>query len=70
VLRVALKGHPSPPTGGTLSAEEAHGRKLFSGCWPPPEYGQNMDTKQMGNLGLTTREVDAIVAYMRAMTDQ
>jgi hypothetical protein len=29
-----------------------------------------MDTKQMGNLGLTTREVDAIVAYMRAMTDQ
>ena len=40
------------------------------GCWPAPEYGQNMDTKQMGNLGLTRTEVEAIVAYMRAMTDQ
>jgi cytochrome c peroxidase len=39
------------------------------GCWPAPEYPQNMDTKQMGNLGLTRAEVDAIVAYMAAMTD-
>jgi cytochrome c peroxidase len=40
------------------------------GCWPAPEYPQNMDTRQMGNLGLTRAEVDAIVAYMSAMTDQ
>jgi cytochrome c1 len=40
-----------------------------AGCWPPAEYGDNLDTKNMGNLGLTDAEVDAIVAYMMAMTD-
>jgi cytochrome c peroxidase len=39
-----------------------------AGCWPPPEYGDNLDTNNMGNLGLTDHEVDAIVAYMEAMT--
>jgi cytochrome c peroxidase len=39
------------------------------GCWPPAEYPQNLDTKNMGKLGLTKTEVEAIVAYMRAMTD-
>jgi cytochrome c peroxidase len=60
-LDASQYGHFDPDGSGPLTA---------AGCWPPPEYGQNMDTKQMGNLGLTTREVDAIVAYMRAMTDQ
>jgi cytochrome c peroxidase len=40
-----------------------------AGCWPPAEYPQNLDTKNMGKLGLTRAEVEAIVAYMRAMTD-
>jgi cytochrome c peroxidase len=40
------------------------------GCWPPPEYAENMDTKQMGDLGLSDAEVDAIVAFMEATTDQ
>ena len=38
-------------------------------CWPAPEFGQNLDTKNMGNLGLTDAEVNAIVAYITAMTD-
>jgi cytochrome c peroxidase len=41
-----------------------------AGCWPPPEHGANLDTKNMGKLGLTKTEVEAIVAYMRAMSDQ
>ena len=40
------------------------------GCWPPPEYAENLDTKNMGNLGLTRGEVDAIIAFMEALTDQ
>ena len=40
------------------------------GCWPPPEYPENLDTKNMGNLGLTAEQVDAIVAFMEALTDQ
>jgi cytochrome c peroxidase len=39
------------------------------GCWPAPEYPLNLDTKNMGKLGLTRVEVDAIVAFMRALTD-
>jgi cytochrome c peroxidase len=41
-----------------------------AGCWPAPEYAQNMDTKQMGALGLTEAQVNAIVAYLRAMADR
>jgi cytochrome c peroxidase len=41
-----------------------------SGCWPAAEYGANLDTKNMGKLGLTKAEVEAVVAYMKAMTDQ
>jgi cytochrome c peroxidase len=40
-----------------------------AGCWPPPEHRTNLDTKQMGKLGLSQVEVEAIVAYMKAMTD-
>jgi len=40
-----------------------------AGCWPPPEYPNGMDTRQMGNLGLTPSEVDSIVEYLMAMTD-
>jgi cytochrome c peroxidase len=39
------------------------------GCWPPPEFGANLDTKQMGKLGLDPTQVRAIVAYLCAMTD-
>jgi cytochrome c peroxidase len=40
-----------------------------AGCWPRAEHPDNLDTRNMGNLGLTSDEVDAIVAYMKAMTD-
>jgi cytochrome c peroxidase len=40
------------------------------GCWPPPEYPENLDTKRMGDLALTDHEVDALVAFMEAQTDQ
>lgn len=40
------------------------------GCWPPPEHPENLDTKNMGNLGLTSEEVNAIVAFMEALSDQ
>lgn len=39
-------------------------------CWPAPEYPENLDTKNMGNLGLTPEQVDAIVAFMEALTDR
>jgi cytochrome c peroxidase len=41
-----------------------------AGCWPPPEFGQNLDTKNMGKLGLTRDEVLLIVEYLEAMSDR
>lgn len=39
------------------------------GCWPAPEYPENLDTRNMGNLGLSADEVADIVAYLEALTD-
>ena len=41
-----------------------------AGCWPPAETPENLDTKQMGALGLTEAQVDAIVAFMQALRDR
>ena len=38
-------------------------------CWPAPESTQNMNTSKVGNLGLTDAEEDAIVAFMRTLSD-
>lgn len=37
--------------------------------WGPPEVAANVNTDELGNLGLTTEEVDAIVAFMETLTD-
>lgn len=37
-------------------------------CWPPPEVSKNLD-KTVGNLGLTDKEEDQIVAFMKTLTD-
>jgi cytochrome c peroxidase len=39
-------------------------------CWPAPESTVNMNTRFMGNLGLTEAEEDAIVSFMKTLTDQ
>jgi cytochrome c peroxidase len=60
-LHPSQYGSYDPDGAGPLTA---------AGCWPAPEYAQNMDTKQMGALGLTEAQVNAIVAYLRAMSDR
>jgi cytochrome c peroxidase len=37
-------------------------------CWPSPEISQNLNTT-IGRLGLTDKEEDQIVAFMRTLTD-
>jgi len=37
--------------------------------WPPPEVPENVNTEEMGNLGLTGQEEDDIVAFMGTLTD-
>lgn len=40
-----------------------------TGCWPAPESTDNMNKSKTGNLGLTDREEDALVAFMQTLTD-
>jgi cytochrome c peroxidase len=44
----------------------AIGEKLI--CWPLPEVPQNVD-KTIGNLGLTNKEEDQLVAFLKTLTD-
>jgi cytochrome c peroxidase len=37
--------------------------------WPPPEVPLNVNTDELGNLGLTADEEAAIVAFMKALSD-
>jgi cytochrome c peroxidase len=39
-------------------------------AWPDPEVPDNMNVEELGNLGLTAEEEDAIVAFLKTLTDR
>jgi len=44
-------------------------RDISGANWPPPEVSANVNTEELGNLGLTDNEEDAIVAFMKTLSD-
>jgi len=38
-------------------------------CWPKPEVTENMNTEELGDLKLTAGEEQALVAFMKTLTD-
>ena len=38
-------------------------------CWPVPEVEANVNRNELGNLGLTPEEEDAIVAFLKTLSD-
>jgi cytochrome c peroxidase len=38
-------------------------------CWPEPEISENINTDELGDLGLTEEEELAIVDFMRTLSD-
>jgi len=38
-------------------------------CWPEPEVSSNLNKEELGNLGLTEDEENAIVAFMKTLSD-
>lgn len=50
-------------------AEAAEAKALGQGCWPAPEVAENVNTEELGKLGLTDQEVDDIVAFMATLSD-
>ncbi|MFC1650490.1 cytochrome-c peroxidase, partial [Candidatus Latescibacterota bacterium] len=39
------------------------------GPWPAPEVPENINRNELGNLGLTTQEVDDIVEFLKTLSD-
>jgi len=42
---------------------------LAMGCWPVPEVEENVNTDELGNLHMSGAQEDAIVAFLRTLTD-
>lgn len=42
---------------------------LAQDCWPEPEIPENVNTKELGDLKLSDKEEDAIVSFMRTLSD-
>jgi cytochrome c peroxidase len=38
-------------------------------CWPEPEVASNLNREELGNLGLTAQEEEAIVAFLGTLSD-
>ena len=37
--------------------------------WPPPEYPDTVNTDELGNLGLSDNDEDALVEFMKTLSD-
>jgi cytochrome c peroxidase len=42
---------------------------VAANCWPKPEVSANLNTAELGNLGLTRAEEEAIVAFLKTLDD-
>ncbi len=38
-------------------------------CWPPPEVAENVNREELGDLGLSSADEAAIVAFLRTLSD-
>jgi cytochrome c peroxidase len=54
-----------PVCPGAYTEAEA----LAANCWPAPEVAANVNTAELGDLGLTPAEEAAIVAFMKTLSD-
>lgn len=55
-----------PACAGQVTEADALARR----CWPGPEIGRNLNTDELGRLGLSDQEVDDIVAFLHTLDDQ
>jgi cytochrome c peroxidase len=54
-----------PACRGPLTEQDA----LARNCWPAPEVAANVNTEELGNLGLTPAEEHALVVFMATLSD-
>jgi len=53
----------------TCPGDYSEAQALAANCWPVPEVAQNVNTAELGDLGLTGDEENAIVAFLKALSD-
>ncbi|WP_293369942.1 cytochrome c peroxidase [Phenylobacterium sp.] len=56
-------------TRDTLRRCQPHDPGEGTTCWPAPESTRNLDTTELGKLGLTDAQEDDIVAFLKTLTD-
>jgi len=52
---------------GTCAADFAG--EMGETCWPAPEVAENVNTDELGDLGLSEEEEDALVAFLGTLSD-
>lgn len=45
-------------------------RDIAGENWPPPEIKENVNTEELGDLGLTEEEEDLVVEFMKTLSDK
>lgn len=53
----------------TCPGDYTEAQALAANCWPAPEVAANVNTAELGDLGLTYEEERAIVAYLETLSD-
>jgi cytochrome c peroxidase len=53
----------------TCPGDYTEAEALAANCWPAPEVPMNVNTAELGNLGLTYAEEQAIVAFLKTLSD-
>ena len=56
---------PRRPCPGDYTEAQA----LAADCWPAREVAQNVNTAELGDLGLPPEEEEAIVAFLKTLSD-
>jgi cytochrome c peroxidase len=51
------------------SSNHTEASAISQDCWPPPEVPENVNSAELGNLGLSVEEEAAIVAFLKTLSD-
>lgn len=58
-----------PRPDALLANSYTEAEALQLGCWPEPEVAANLNSDELGDLGLSDAEEDAIVAFLKTLSD-
>jgi cytochrome c peroxidase len=53
----------------TCTGDYPEADALANNCWPAPEVSENVNRVELGDLGLTEEEENAIVAFLKTLSD-